>query len=304
MQCGTDNDRAVVIRAHGKVNLCLAVGAPVADGERAGWHPICSWMHAIELADTVEVRALTSGPSTLEIRWADDAPRPSPIDWALESDLAYRAHALLEEHVGRALAVSARVTKRVPVGGGLGGGSSDAAAMLRALDDLFSLGLGAETLRQIGMRLGSDVGFFIDADDPPGAAIVGGFGERVERVERTPGEIALLVPGFGCATGAVYRSFDACGATALDEGAVRSAHGAARAGSASWELLFNDLAVAAERVEPRLARARAECAEILNRRVHITGSGSTMFTLGRVDEGLSGRLMDEAGIRVVNTRLI
>ena len=82
----------------------------------------------------------------------------------------------MEEHVGRKLPIKMRLEKRIPVGGGLGGGSSNAAAMLRALNELFDLKLSRETLRDIAARLGSDVPFLIDG----GSAIVTGLGEQLE----------------------------------------------------------------------------------------------------------------------------
>src|SRR6185295_18407432 len=123
------------------VNLALSVGPPLPAGDpRAGMHPIASWMHAIDLCDEVWITRLVTGASRLDIAWADDAPRPSPIDWPSEKDLAFRAHRLLEGDTGRALPAAIRIAKRIPVGGGLGGGSSDAAATLLALNDLFALG--------------------------------------------------------------------------------------------------------------------------------------------------------------------
>ncbi len=269
---------------------------------KAGFHPIASWFVALDLCDDIDVQPLGSGhskdgPSRFEIAWAADAPRPSPIDWPVERDLAFRAHAALEAAIGRSLPVHARVTKRIPVGGGLGGGSSDAAAMLVAVDRAFDLRLGHAKLSAIGQTLGSDVAFFLDdeaesasaervAASAPRPAIVTGLGERIERTPRLDGQagtgawLVLLLPPFGCATGAVYRAFDA-----LKPGPVREDSVRALARSA-WPPvergprgLFNDLTAAACAVEPCLAELMRHAERALDRPVHMTGSGSTLFVI-------------------------
>ena len=262
----------VVIRAHAKVNLALAVGPPERDGERAGWHPIRTWMHAVDLHD--EVRVEHAQATSYAIAWADG----SPVGWPLDKDLGVRAHKAVEAHVGQPLPVALTVTKRIPAGGGLGGGSADAGATLLALDELFALGLGHETLASIAFSLGSDVGFFVDAQ-PPAPAIVSGFGDRTDRLPRTPGEITLICPPFGCATPAVYAAFDAD--QPVGPWPERSARvDTLRAGPLRGDRLFNDLAEPAERVEPRLATLRHTLAERLGEAVHVSGSGSTLFVLG------------------------
>ena len=157
---------SLAITAYAKLNLALSVGPPVPP---RGYHPIASWFVCIGLSDTLRLTRLQPGsPSRHTIRWAPGAPRPTPIDWPVERDLAVRAHRLLEHHTGRPLPVDMTVDKRIPVGAGLGGGSSDAAAALRALNTLFSLGLPADQLRALASHLGSDIPFFIDEDpDPP-----------------------------------------------------------------------------------------------------------------------------------------
>src|SRR4051812_46442658 len=98
-------------RAYAKVNLALSVGGSLpAGGLGAGMHPIASWMHAIDLFDEVEIKPLKPGePARLEVRWAADAPRPSPIDWPPEKDLAFRGLRGIEVHVGRVLPAVVRV---------------------------------------------------------------------------------------------------------------------------------------------------------------------------------------------------
>ena len=138
-------------RCPAKVNLVLAVGRPRAQD---GYHPICSWMTPVSLHDELLI-APTDGPTRFAVQWADDAPQTSPIDWLMEKDLAFRAHAMLEHATGRQLPVNVTIRKRIPVGAGLGGGSSDAAGMLLALNSLFSLGQTVEQLAAIAVKLGA-----------------------------------------------------------------------------------------------------------------------------------------------------
>ncbi|MCP4937737.1 MAG: hypothetical protein GY921_01005, partial [Phycisphaeraceae bacterium] len=207
------------LRARGaaKLNLALSVGGPDADG----MHPIASWMTSVDLYDELDLVRLPVGyPSRYAINWHEDARRRSDIDWSVSKDLAVLAHDALERRVGRALAVQARIEKRIPVGGGLGGGSADAAVMLHALNRLFQLDLSTETLAEVGGPLGSDVAFQVHG----GAAVVAGLGERVE-LHEPPADLhaVLVLPETSCPTGPVYRRFDDLRSDArVDEPRVRS----------------------------------------------------------------------------------
>ena len=267
---------SITRRAPAKVNLTLSVGSRVVGGPRDGWHPIASWMACLDLSDMVTV---TPGATTRHrVAWAADAPKPTPIDWPLERDLAVRAHRALEATIGHELPCSIVVEKRIPVGGGLGGGSSDAGATLLALRDAFNLPLADTFLTAVGANLGSDVPFFVDEQHRP--AVVSGFGEVVERTASIAGsrggphELLLIVPPFGCKTPEVYGAFDLIApAGGPDVERVRRL----AAGVPSPEAWFNDLEPAGERVEPRLAEIRASASEILGVRVMLTGSGSTLI---------------------------
>ena len=259
-------------RAHAKINLALAVGPPLPPGSpHAGYHPIASWMHAIDLADDLTVaHAPDSKPvTTFDIAWHDGAP----VDWPIESDLTARAHRALEQHAARPLPTAVTLRKRIPAGGGLGGGSSDAAALLLALRDLHNLDITTAQLAALAHTIGTDIPYFIDDDQPPRPALVTGLGDRIERLPRSAASLTLILPPFGCPTCAVYRAFDAAPTHAGHEPRVRSL--ATR--PIDTRLLFNDLADAALRAEPRLAELHAALARELGTPVHVSGSGSTLF---------------------------
>jgi len=292
--------------AYAKVNLALAVGPPLAqDDPNHGMHPIASWMHAIDLADTLTVERVDQGVH-LDIDWAWDASRPTPIDWPAEKDLCVRAALALSDAVSMPVNVRISVEKRIPVGAGLGGGSSDAAATFLALDELFQFNLPLERLREISATIGSDIAFFLDTPNPPRPAIVTGLGDEIDRLERDhPGaqiragtELMLCIPPFGCATGAVYRAFDALDPPCLRDEEVRSLAASNAPGG-----LFNDLAAAADRVAPDLPILRASIAEILGAPVHVTGSGSAMFAFARGD-GLEILRRSLPQVAFITTRLI
>ena len=258
-----------VVRAFApsKVNLALSVGAPDA----GGMHPIASWMVTTRFGDDLLLKRLPPGtPSRYAIEWHDDAHRRTEIDWKVSKDLAVRAHRALEERLARELPVQLRLQKRIPVGGGLGGGSSDAGAMLRALDALFDLRLRPQFLEHLGAGLGSDVPFLVRG----GSAIVEGLGERLVVAPSHRTHLVLVFPDAQCPTGAVYRAFDALVAGAcVDHARVREL--AERGAGADSP--FNDLALAACHVSPRLAEVRADVEALARQTVHVSGSGSTLF---------------------------
>ncbi len=284
---------AITVSAPGKLNLALAVAPPEPPGSpRAGWHRIASWFHAIGLAG--EVRAERAQTTTHSIDWAPDAPAPSPIDWPVTADLTHRALLALEARVGRTLPTRLTIAKRVPVGGGLGGGSSEAASTLLALNALHALDLDHAELARIGAMLGSDVPYFLDEarapcapDDAPRPALVTGFGDEIERTPRVGADAVLIVPSFGCPTPAVYRAFDADPPASFAGSAVALA---ARGADLAAPLPPNDLAAPACLVEPRLGELLRRAHEV-EPRVRVTGSGSVCFVLAAEGQGelLAGR---------------
>jgi 4-diphosphocytidyl-2-C-methyl-D-erythritol kinase len=282
---------AVAILAPAKINLALAVGPPGADG----MHPICSWMVTVGLFDQLEVRRLQPDRfSRYAILWHPEARRCTDIDWSITRDLAVQAHLALEHHVDRRLPVQLKFEKRIPVGGGLGGGSADAAAMLHAVNAVYGLGLSVEELCEIGSGVGSDVPFLVRG----GSALVHGLGERIEPHDAAPDLYAVLVlPEAACPTRDVYRTYDEIGPIDLREADVRSLCQGIPA-APTPDHLFNDLAEPALCVAPALSELLERLSAIAERPAHVSGSGSSLFVLCDDQlhaEFLAGAIEDQLG---------
>jgi 4-diphosphocytidyl-2-C-methyl-D-erythritol kinase len=262
--------KCLSIDAPAKVNLDLRVGRPRADG----FHPVYSWMRAIRLFDTL---SMTNSPGE-GVKLECD-PHSLPAD---ASNLVIRAaHALLNfiAHANPApLGARVSLTKRIPIGAGLGGGSSDAAAALEGLSQLWELALNPGQLNDIARGLGSDVPFFLAG----GSGVCEGRGERVRKTGVPAIRFCLLLfPPFPQATKDVYRQFDTLnlGGSFHDQPLPDYAQWIDLSAAQLLPLLKNDLESAAFSLSAdlRLLHDRAESA--LNRTVRMSGSGSTLFSL-------------------------
>lgn len=258
--------------APAKLNLALAVGP----ADSRGLHAICSWMVTVDFEDELAVSRLEDDRlSRYAILWHETAKRRSEIDWPITSDLAVRAHLALERWAGRRLPVQLKLEKRIPVGAGLGGGSSNAAAMLRAVNELFELGLTDDELATIGAGIGSDVPFLVHG----GSAIVEGTGERLTRHDHVPELHAVVaLPECRCSTRDVYATFDDVPTGDFRPDAVTSLAGDARRAPRP-DGLFNDLTRPAIRIAPALEALLAELSELAERPAALSGSGAAMFVI-------------------------
>jgi 4-diphosphocytidyl-2-C-methyl-D-erythritol kinase len=243
-------------RAPAKVNLLLHVGPRRADG----LHELCSLFASIDLADEVTVE-----PAEGDEVVCAGVERPNLALAAVERFRAEAAPALPPMRV--------TIAKRIPVAAGLGGGSADAAAVLRAANRLAGEPLDADGLRAIGARIGADVPSQVE----PRHALVTGAGEVVEPVE-LPAMALLLVPDEqGLSTADVYARADELGATRgqLDPDRVR-----ALAGGPLDELaaaLENDLEVASVSLRPELTARMDGLRQTGALAARVTGSGPTVF---------------------------
>lgn len=247
-----------------KLNLFLRVTGKRADG----YHGLETVMHEIDLGDVLEFAP--AGALSLEVRGAELS--------AGEDNLVTRAARLLVSEMKISRGARIVLEKRVPMGGGLGGGSADAAATLLALDLLWDLRLPLPRLHELAARLGSDVNFFLEG----GTALCTGRGEIVQPLPPPPRlHFALLCPPFGTSTAAVYAAFKSrLGASEPDAklfvNRLQTGPPAALEGGC-----HNDLEEAALAVEPRLVPVLEAARRLGPSGAMVTGSGSTVFMPAR-----------------------
>lgn len=279
------------VRCPAKINLGLWILGRRADG----YHEIDTILQTIGLEDDITLEAQPDGFS-LETR---GIPIPGEAP-----NLVTKAWNLLVERAGERLphGVRATLVKRIPVGAGLGGGSSDAAGFLVAADRLLSLGLAAHELRELASHLGSDVPFFLRG----GTARATGRGERVRQLcPIEPLWIVLVSPPVAVSTSWAYGRVR-MGLTHHDDRAtfLESAL-VSRDWNAAWNEMRNDFEDVVLPGLPVLAALRHALIGSGAAKALLAGSGSTLFGIQRTREdalalanGVAGR---GAQIRVVRT---
>jgi 4-diphosphocytidyl-2-C-methyl-D-erythritol kinase len=260
----------VRVSAPAKINLCLGVGSVREDG----YHPLATVYQAVGLYDDVTVRAADTPELTVSGDGVDVTDVPTDA-----RNLAWRAVERLAEHHGRDLAVSLHIRKRIPVAGGLAGGSTDAAAALVGADALFGLRTPRTELLALAAELGSDVPFCL-----VGGTVMGtGRGELLSPV-MTRGEYWwVVVPDrAGLSTAAVYERFDRLqGPTAPEPDVPDALLAALRAGDPHrlGAALTNDLEPAALSFRPDLAELIASGRDASAHGALVSGSGPTTVFL-------------------------
>ena len=264
--------RCMRLLAPAKINLHLRVAPPRADG----FHPLLSWMCTVHLFDTLDVvRADSPGVSltcdhpTLA---CDESNLIVRIGNAFAEALRSEQAPVTPERFGARI----ELQKRLPMGGGVGGGSSDAAATLSALASLWNAGWDPRRLADFASRFGSDIAFFLHGP----SAVCTGRGEVVRPIAPPMPSWALLVlPEISMPTPAVYRRFDEMkrGSDLRDEPDWKQ--WTALSAEALLPRLVNDLEGPAFSISPELGRLRVEIEQIVGRPVRMSGSGSTLFTL-------------------------
>jgi len=178
--------------APAKINLCLHVIGRRADG----YHDLAMLMQQVDLQDRVDLDVSTGSSVTVRC--------PGLVLGEGEKNISGRAAELFLSHIGETRAVAISIEKRIPVAAGLGGGSSDAAAVLLGLNDLLRAGLTRSELMTLGAQLGADVPFFLFGQT---AAWATGTGNRLRSWPGLPQVWLVLVnPGIAVSTAAVFQN--------------------------------------------------------------------------------------------------
>jgi 4-diphosphocytidyl-2-C-methyl-D-erythritol kinase len=252
----------VKVLSPAKINLHLRVAPPASDG----FHPLLSWMCTVGLHDEIEFR----NSSTPGVKLTCNLPN-IPLD---ETNLIARAAKILAPHRG----ADAILQKKIPMGGGLGGGSSNAASTLRALNELWRLRKSTPDLAQIAANLGSDIVFFLHGP----SSICQGRGQIVTPIPPPkPKFVILILPHLSMPTPAVYKKFDDLKLGSNDN--VKNHpdwnHWTTLPATELLPQLINDLEPPAFALRPDLADLRAKIESQISRPVRMSGSGSSLFTL-------------------------
>lgn len=260
--------RELYLPSRAKLNLVLRIVGRREDG----YHLLDSLFHTLALHDDVVVTYTPDGNGmTIDVT-ADHERLLVPAD---ESNLAAKAMQLVRDELGQRAAGAFRIRlhKRIPNGGGLGGGSSNAAAVLRLSNRLLGDAIGEPRLQELAATLGADVPFFLRGGSQWGR----GIGTELHPADRVEGHFVLLVPPYGCGTVEVYKKHAALwrdGKRADTVGPITVPD--------NWDAAVgigfcNELEYAAEQVRPELGRLRQAVVEAGYAQARMSGSGSTLF---------------------------
>jgi 4-diphosphocytidyl-2-C-methyl-D-erythritol kinase len=280
--------QTITLSARAKINLTLDVLGKRPDG----YHEVAMIMQTVALADLVHLRQADS--ILIE---TDDSRLPGD-----ESNLAYRAAALLRRECGVERGVHIRLEKKIPLAAGLAGGSSDAAAVLKGLVQLWELRLTPEDLSRLGASLGSDVPFCLYG----GTALATGRGEVITQLRDLPSRpVVLAKPPVDVATASVYKGYrpEAVGVhpdtqsvlTAISQG--------------NWHTIEHSLVNVLESVtvneHPQIAAIKAMMLGAGATGSLMSGSGPTVFCLAEDDataRQIAQRLTQECTAEVIVTK--
>ncbi|WP_193437381.1 4-(cytidine 5'-diphospho)-2-C-methyl-D-erythritol kinase [Sporolactobacillus pectinivorans] len=254
----------VLEKAPAKINLSLDVLGRRNDG----YHEVRMVMATIDLADRLECSDL---PGDDRIILHSSAPYVPEDD----RNFAYQAAQLIKERYSVRRGIEMTILKRIPVAAGLAGGSSDAAAAIRALNRLWQLGMSYEDMLEVAREIGSDVAFCVKG----GTALATGRGEEISLLpELPPCWVILVKPDVSVATGQIYKEWDTLPAMHPDVDAMVEAI-AENNFSAICRLLGNTLETVTMKKVAEIAKIKEHMRQIGAEGILMSGSGPTVFGL-------------------------
>lgn len=264
----------LTVKSYAKINLALDIVGVRDDG----YHMLETVMQKIRLADRIDVSWQPSASGGIHISLSTNKPY-LPTD---ERNLAYRAALMMAEYAGINGKLKISVTKRIPVSAGLGGGSSNAAALMVALNKLWRLKLNTRKLCDMGKALGADVPFLILVHNTSyECALCRGTGDELTALKRSLRKyIVLAKPGFGVSTAEVFKGIDEC--TVAERPNIEQLTEGIRTRNRRKVLdnMTNVLEAYTCSAYPQVERLKAEMRRTDRvRRVLMTGSGPTVIAV-------------------------
>ena len=265
------------LKAPAKINWTLDILGTREDG----YHLMDMLMQSVSLCDTLwleEADALmleSAMDATGAVHQADDKMASAEVTFD-EKNLVYRAAKLLKDTCGVSKGARMKLHKMIPSGAGMGGGSADAAAALKGLNELWGLHLPMEELLRLGLKLGADVPFMLTG----GLARVSGIGENIQPLSPAPiVHLVMLQPCGGLSTKEVFSAFDALDPASLTRPDTDAAQRALLSGDlhALGKTMNNVLEDVSVPVRPAIAEAAGMLEKLGAVRGMMTGSGSVVY---------------------------
>ncbi len=241
------------VLAPAKVNLGLWILGKRPDG----YHEILTIFHSVDLCDEITIK---EGP--LDVQTSTGIPR--------EENLVYRALLEFGRRIGKMPEVSVFIHKNIPEGSGLGGGSSNVAVVLKAVNEMMGEPLDTEELKEIAGLISSDAPFFFEC----GTAVGRGRGELIEKVEALNLTVTLVIPPVKSSTKAVYSNVKEDHFSSMD---IKKVLEALKEGS--FDLLENKLGELACEMYPEIGEV-VRFLRFLGLKPLVSGSGSAVFYIG------------------------
>ena len=253
----------LVIEAPAKINLTLEVLGKRKDG----YHEIRSVIQTLSFCDSLQI---TPGK---EVEFKGNIP-----DWSSERSLVIKAVESLKKATGAVKGAKIKIKKRIPLISGLGGDSSDAAAILRGLNQFWELNLPPNKLRDMAQNLGSDVSFFLTG----GTALMEGRGETITSLPPIPHHwIILIIPDVSRIPGKTKRLYSMLQPAHFTDGKItdKLAADLKSKGEFNTSLLFNTFENVVFARGEELTNYRDHLLKLGAPNVHLAGSGPTLFTI-------------------------